>query len=82
VEILAADNFDYALAKDEKTMVMLPGPGFVYSPVTQGADAGWAYVLIDGNAVGKVPVVYGQTIEKEPEDEPDFFYKLFGRKEK
>ena len=81
VEILAAENFDYALAKDEKTLVMVPGPGFVYSPVTRGADAGWAYVLIDGNAVGKVPVIYGQTIEKEPEDEPDFFEKLFGRKE-
>ena len=60
---------------------MIPGPGFVYSPVTEGADAGFAYVLIDGNAVGKVPVIYGRTIEKEPEEDLNFFQKLFGRKD-
>ena len=80
VEILAAENFDYALAKDEKTILVLPGSGFVYSPVTRGADAGWAYVLIDGNAVGKIPVIYGQTIEKEPEKDPGFWERLVGRK--
>ena len=81
VEILAAEDFDYALAENEKTMLMLPGPGFVYSPVTEGAEAGFVYVLVDGNALGKVPVVYGRTIEKEPDEEPKFFEKLFGRKE-
>ena len=81
VQLLAAENFDYALAEKEQTLIMLPGTGFVYSPVTQGAEAGFAHVLVDGNAVGKVPVVFGQTIEKEPEKEPDFFQKLFGRKE-
>ena len=81
VEILAAEDFDYALAENEKTMLMLPGPGFVYSPVTEGAEAGYVYVVIDGNAVEKVPVIYGRTVEREPEPEPDFFEKLFGRKE-
>ena len=82
VQVLAAENFDYALAQEEVPQVVLPGPGFVYSPVTEGADAGFAYVLIDGKAVGKVPVIYGQTIEKEPEEEVNFFQKHFGRKEK
>jgi D-alanyl-D-alanine carboxypeptidase len=82
VQVLAAENFDYALAQEEVPQVVLPGPGFVYSPVTEGADAGFAYVLIDGKAVGKVPVIYGQTIEKEPEEEGNFFQKHFGRKEK
>ena len=80
VRILAAEDFDYALAKDENPVLVLPGPGFVYSPVAQGADAGYAYVMIDGNAVGKVCVVYGQTVEKEQEEEGNFFQKLFGRK--
>ena len=81
VSIVAAENFDYALSPEEKPLVMLPGPGFVYSPVTQGADAGYAYILIEGKTVGKVPVIYGQTIEQELPEEPDLFEKLFGRKE-
>ena len=80
VELLAAESFDFSLASGEKPVLVMPGPGFVYSPVTQGADAGYVYVLLDGNAVAKVAVVYGQTIEKEPEEEPGLFEKLFGRK--
>ena len=80
VEILAAGDFDYALSEEENPILVLPGTGFVYSPVARGADAGFAYVLIDGKAVGKIPVVYGQTIEREPEEEPGFFQKFFGRK--
>ena len=81
VEVLAAADFDYALAPEERPVLALPGPGFVYSPVTEGADAGYAYVLIEGNAVGKVPVIYGQTIETQPEEERTIWEKLFGRKE-
>ena len=79
VRILATEDFDYALAEGENPILVLPGPGFVYSPVTEGADAGFVYVLIDGKAVGKVPVIYGQTVETEPEEERSFFQKLFGR---
>jgi len=81
VEVLAAEDFAYALAQDENPVLVLPGPGFVYSPVTEGAEAGYAYVLIHGRAAGKIPVVYGQTVENEPEEEPNFFEKIFGRKE-
>ena len=55
---------------------MLPGPGFVYAPAVEGADAGVAYVLVAGKAVGKIPVVYGQTVEQEIPDEKSFFTKL------
>jgi len=78
VEILAAQDFDYALAEGEMPQLMLPGPGFVYAPAVEGAAAGFAYVLIEGNAVGKVPVVYGQTIEMELCEEKSWFEKLFG----
>ena len=80
VRILAAEDFDYALGEDENPILVLPGPGFVYSPVAQGADAGYAYIFLEGKAMGKVRVVYGQTVEKEQEEE-NFFRKLFGRKE-
>ena len=81
VEVLAAENLDFSLAENETYVFALPGPGFVYSPVTEGADAGFAYVLIDGCAVARVPVVYGRTIEKEPEEDPGFWNRFFGRKE-
>jgi D-alanyl-D-alanine carboxypeptidase len=80
VEVLAAEDFDFCLAQNEVPVFSMPGSGFVYSPVTQGAKAGFVYVLIDGCAVARVPVVYGNTIEKEPEEEPHFFEKIFGRK--
>ncbi len=78
VEILAAENFTYAVAPEERPQLMMPGTGFVYSPVTEGADAGFAYVLIQGKAVGKIPVVYGQTVERTPEKEKTLWEKLFG----
>lgn len=82
VEVIAAENFVYALAEGEQPRLMLPGPGFVYSPVTEGADAGYANVMIDGKAVGKVRVVYGQTVEQEQtEEKRSFWQKLFGGKE-
>ena len=82
VEVLAAEDLDYALAEQERPILVLPGPGFVYSPVTEGADAGFVYVVIDGCAVARVPVVYGKTIEKEPEENSIFLEKFFGRKAK
>ena len=80
VEILAAEHFVYALAPEENPQVALPGPGFVYAPVAEGADAGVAYVLIQGKAVGKFPVVYGRTVELEREEPESLWEKLFGRK--
>ena len=77
VEVRAAVDFDYALAEEETTQLALPGPGFVYAPAVEGADAGFAYVLINGNAVGKIPVVYGETVEKSKQEEKSFWKKLF-----
>ena len=57
---------------------MLPGPGFVYAPAANGASAGYAYVLLQGKAIGKINVEYGQTIEKTPEKEEGILQRLFG----
>lgn len=79
VAVLAAADFDYALAPEERPQLALPGTGFIYAPAVEGADAGFCYVLIEGKAVGKVPVVYGETIEQIPEEEKSFWQKLFHR---
>jgi len=78
VEVLAAEDFCFALAPEERPHAMLPGKPFVYAPVSEGEDAGYGYVLIGGKAVGRVPVVYGQTIEQKME-EKGFFEKLLRR---
>lgn len=77
-QLLAADSFDYALSPDEVTTLQMPGTGFVYAPVAEGADAGYIYVCINGNPVGKVPVIYGETIEKVPQEKKNFFERLIG----
>lgn len=75
VSVLAAENFVYSITKEESPQTLLPGHGFLYAPVAEGADAGFAYVLISGKAVGKVPVVYGQTTEMQPEKQSFFWSK-------
>ncbi len=78
VSLLAAADFSYALAEGEVPRIVTSGTGFVYAPVAQGQDAGYAYVCLGERSVGKIPLVYGQTIEQQKEQEPSFWEKLFG----
>jgi D-alanyl-D-alanine carboxypeptidase len=76
VERLAAEDFFYALAPDEKPELAMSGPGFVYAPAVEGAEAGFAYVLIGGKTIGKIPLVYGQTVEQSQTEEKTIWQKL------
>ena len=77
VEIKAAEDFSYPVAEGENLCLALPGPGFVYAPAVEGSDAGFVYVLLGGKAVGKVPAVYGATVEQTKTEEKDIWKKLF-----
>ena len=77
-ELIAAEDFSYSLTDGEETEIVLQGPGFVYAPVVKGQQAGYAYVCIEGEAVGKIPLVYGQTVELVREPKKSFLQKLFG----
>ena len=77
VRRVAAEDFVYAVAPEERPQMAAPGPGFVYAPAVEGAEAGYAYVLIEGKAVGKVPLIYEETIEQKPEEKMSFWQKLF-----
>jgi hypothetical protein len=50
----------------------------VYAPVVEGADAGFANILLEGRTVGRIPLVYGETIEQVQPKEKSFLEKLFG----
>ena len=79
VQLVASEDFDYAMCAEESAQIRLVGPGFVYAPAVEGADAGFAYVCIDGKPVGKLPLIYGETVEQMPEEEKNFIEKLFQR---
>ncbi|MBO5953808.1 MAG: D-alanyl-D-alanine carboxypeptidase [Oscillospiraceae bacterium] len=67
VELIACEDFFYPMAKEEQASIELPGAGFVYAPVVQGQQAGFAHVLVDGVSAGKISLVYGETVEQLPE---------------
>ena len=77
VELLAAENFRFHLAQGEQPYILLSGSEFSYAPVVSGGKAGFAYVMLGDKAVGRVPLVYGQTIEQKQE-ERTLWDKLFG----
>lgn len=62
-ELIAAQDFSYAVSADERPSFVKSGKDFTTAPVVKGADAGFVYVILSGKAVGKIPVVYGQTVE-------------------
>ena len=78
VELIADEDFSYALTEGEKVRIVIPGPGFVYAPVAQGQEAGVAYLCLEDRTVGKVALVYGQCIEQEIVKDPSFWERLFG----
>ncbi len=78
VELLAAEDFSYALQAQELPQILLQGTGFVYAPVERGQQAQWAYVMLGEHPIGKIPLVYGQTVEQQTQPEPSFWDRLFG----
>jgi len=65
VELIAAEDFSYALSSGEQMTLIPPPYGFVYAPVTEGAHAGYASVCLDGVTVGRIKLLYGKTVEQE-----------------
>ena len=79
VSLLAAEDFFFPLGDGEQPQIILSGPGFAYAPVIRGKTAGYAYVCIGDATVGKVKLVYGQTVERIAEEKrPSFWQRLFG----
>ena len=78
VELLAAEDFSYPLSEGERADIEPIGPGFDYAPVVEGADAGHAWVCVDGKRVGKVGLRYGKTVELSTEEKQSLWKWLFG----
>ncbi|MBR4017022.1 MAG: D-alanyl-D-alanine carboxypeptidase, partial [Oscillospiraceae bacterium] len=77
VKLLAREDFSYALGQGEKPEIILPKPEFVYAPVAEGQQAGYAYICLNGKAVGKIPVGYGETVETETIQKENIWNRLW-----
>ena len=79
IEVVAAEDFSYALTENEKPHIVLSPPGFAYAPVVRGQGAGYAYVCLGDKPVGKVQISYAYTVEQLLPEKKSFWKKLFGR---
>jgi len=81
VDVIAAEDFSFALATGETVSTVLSNKGFVYAPAVAGADAGFGYICIDGKPVGKVKVVFDKTVEQKIPEKKSFWDRIFGGKQ-
>lgn len=78
VRLYAGEDFSYALAEGEQVQICFGGRAFVYAPVAANAPAGFAYILVDGKAVGKVPVYYESTVLRQRTEKKSLRQRWFG----
>jgi D-alanyl-D-alanine carboxypeptidase len=78
VDVLAAEDFSFAVSPEEKPYIVLSTPRFSFAPVVQGQRAGTAYICIGDRTVGKVSIVYEQTVEQTPAKKKGFLSDWFG----
>ena len=78
VALVSDASFYFPLAAGENVEIRLPEPGFVYAPVASGQPAGEAKIYLNNYLVGKVSLIYGDTIEQEPQQELKLWKRLLG----
>jgi D-alanyl-D-alanine carboxypeptidase len=78
VPLIAAEGFSYALADGEQVELVLSPQYFSYAPVTEGRPEGSAYVVLDGQVVGQIPLVWGSSMIETKQKEKTWISRLFG----
>ncbi len=78
-DLVANEDFYFSMMKSEEAEIIIQGPDFVYAPVVKGQSAGAAYVRLGDTVVGKIPLIYGDTVEiKQEEQKAPFWRRIFG----
>lgn len=80
VPLYAASDFSYLLSNGDNVRILIKDSGFVYAPVVAGQNAGNAYVLIDDCPVGKIPMVFGESVEQIASPKTTIWQIIFRRK--
>ncbi len=78
VRLLAMENYSCPVGQQEQPCIRISAKSFVFAPVFRGADAGFAYICIDGHTIGRVPVCYGDTVQMRASARPSLWQRLFG----
>ena len=78
VPLVAAEGFSYALAPGEEIDIVLSPQPFSYAPVREGMDEGCAYALLGETVVGRIPLVWGSSLERIQQKEKTLLERLFG----
>lgn len=76
VDLVASEDFSYALSEKEYLVVVPPQQSFAYAPVVEGACAGYAAICLNGKTVGRVSVEYKTTVEQISAEKEKFWKKL------
>ena len=82
VSLLAGSDFCYALQKNEHLKIVVPYPQFVYAPVAEGQEAGYAYISLHDKIVGKIPLVCGVTVNTDNGYQMSQLEKFFNKVKK
>ena len=77
VPLVAAEGFSWAMAEGEEADIVLSPQSFSFAPVAEGAAEGCAYVVLEGQVVGQIPLVWGGSM-KEQQKEKAWLARLFG----
>lgn len=64
-DVVPLENLEYPLAEQERTVLRLNLPEFVYAPVLAGSRAGTVSVLVDGVELTSVPVYWRYSVWEE-----------------
>ena len=80
VKLITSEKFDYSISSDEKVAFYFGGNHFVYAPISRGEFAGYLYLCINEKVIGKVPLVYGESVDEEKSDQFSIWDKIFGRR--
>lgn len=78
VQLVANESFSYSLAEGETPKIYLPSPGFVYAPVVENQEAGYAQIYLGEDWIGRIQIVYGQTVEQSVERPSGFWERFLG----
>ena len=79
VDLIASEDFSYALRAEEKPTIRLSQKNMTFAPVVEGQNAGFGYVCLGDKPIGKIPVQYASTVEQQSQPKKKGLWRnLFG----
>ena len=77
VNVIAAEDFSYALREDESVSIRLSKKNMTFAPVVEGGHAGYAYICLGEKTIGKIRLEYAETVEVYPVQEKKGLWNRF-----